>query len=364
MEKRRKQRRSKEAAGKQEAEPRGVQTAGESHNIKEPILKDTTTIIIPNYNGLKFMEMCFESLEAQTYKRFHTLVVDNGSTDGSVEWLKEHESDRLQVIYLDENTGFSGAVNKGIQAADTKYVLLLNNDVRCEPDFVLELVRAISRTPNVFSVASKMLKMYEPDTIDSAGDLYTVLGWAFNRGAGESAENYSHPTEVFTACAGAAIYRREVFDEIGLFDEKHFAYLEDVDIGYRARIAGYRNLYCPKAIVYHVGSGTSGSMYNPFKVKLSARNIIYVYYKNMPLLQRILNLPALALGSVVRWVFFVRKGFGKDYLAGLAEGIKTYETCRRVPFRLRDIPRYIEIEYEMIAAALLYVRQRALAHLK
>ncbi len=324
--------------------------------MKEKALKVTTTVIIPNFNGLKFLDTCLDSLEEQTYRNFRILFVDNGSTDGSTDWLRAHESDRVRVIFMGKNTGFSAAVNAGIRASDTKYVLLLNNDVRCGRHFVGEMVRAISAAPNVFSVASKMVQMYRPDKLDSAGDLYTILGWAYNRGTGEDRDSYSRPTEVFSACAGAAIYRWDVFDEIGLFDEMHFAYLEDIDVGYRARIRGYRNIYWPKAVVYHVGSGTSGSRYNPFKVKLSARNSIYLYYKNMPPLQRLVNLPAFALGTLVKWVFFACKGYGRDYREGFSEGMRTRESCRRVPFRWRDLPRYIEIEYELIAAAFLYVR--------
>lgn len=321
-------------------------------------MKKTTTVIIPNYNGIKFLDTCLDSLRGQTYKGFDILFVDNGSTDGSVEWLRDHEAENVRVIYLDHNIGFSGAVNKGIRASATKFVLLLNNDVKCDPHFVGALVRAIAQAPNVFSVASRMIQMYHPDKLDSTGDLYTVLGWAVNRGTGESTDKYRRTTEVFSACAGAAIYRRSAFDRIGFFDEMHFAYLEDIDIGYRARIAGYRNIYCPKAVVYHVGSGTSGSKYNAFKVKLSARNNIYVYYKNMSPVQRILNLPAFCLGTAVKSVFFTIKGFGRDYREGIIEGIRTRKNCRRVRYRLRDIPRYIEIEYELIAAALLYARQR------
>ena len=133
----------------------------------------TTTIIIPNYNGLKFMDECIRSLNAQTYPNFRTLVVDNGSTDGSVEWLKEHQID---TIFLPENTGFSGAVNVGIKAADTPYVLLLNNDVRVDEYFVAEMVRAIGQSERIFSVSSRMIQMYHPDRLDDAGD-YVFPAW-------------------------------------------------------------------------------------------------------------------------------------------------------------------------------------------
>lgn len=312
----------------------------------------TTTIIIPNYNGLKFMDECIRSLNAQTYPNFRTLVVDNGSTDGSVEWLKEHQID---TIFLPENTGFSGAVNVGIKAADTPYVLLLNNDVRVDEYFVAEMVRAIGQSERIFSVSSRMIQMYHPDRLDDAGDMYSLLGWAYQRGVGRDLTHYRRSSRVFSACAGAAIYRREVFEEIGYFDEMHFAYLEDIDVGYRARIAGYDNIYCPAALVWHVGSGTSGSKYNSFKVKLAARNNLYLNYKNMPLLQLLFNLPFLLIGTGIKYLFFKKMGFAADYAEGFSEGIKTLGKCKKVPFRAEHIGNYLQIEWELFTGTLLYV---------
>ena len=249
------------------------------------------TIIIPNYNGLAFMEPCMKALDHQNFKDFSVLVVDNGSTDGSVEWLKEHG---IPAVFLKTNTGFSGAVNVGIKKAATPYVILLNNDTKADPDYVGELVRAMEASPKIFSVSSRMIQMYHPDLMDDAGDMYSVLGWAYQRGVGQPLERYDKPFKIFSACAGAAIYRRQVFEEIGYFDEMHFAYLEDIDVGYRAKLYGYDNVYCPTARIFHVGSGTSGSKYNSFKVKLAARNNVYLNYKNMPAGQLLLN--ALPIG--------------------------------------------------------------------
>lgn len=312
----------------------------------------TTTIIIPNYNGLKFMDECIRSLNAQTYPNFRTLVVDNGSTDGSVEWLKEHQID---TIFLPENTGFSGAVNVGIKAADTPYVLLLNNDVRVDEYFVAEMVRAIGQSERIFSVSSRMIQMYHPDRLDDAGDMYSLLGWAYQRGVGRDLTHYRRSSRVFSACAGAAIYRREVFEEIGYFDEMHFAYLEDIDVGYRAKIAGYYNLYCPSAKVFHVGSGTSGSKYNSFKVKLAARNNVYLNYKNMPAPQLLVNSLPIVAGIAGKYFFFKKLGFEKDYVAGVLEGIKTVKKTRKVPYRKEDFPNYLAIEWELIYGAALYI---------
>ena len=267
----------------------------------------------------------------QICRDFDILVVDNGSTDGSVEWLKEQE---IPTIFLPENTGFSGAVNVGLKAAATPYVILLNNDT--EPDFhyVGEMIKAIERSPKIFSVSCKMIQLCRKELMDDAGDMYSLLGWA-------------------------AIYRREVFDEIGYFDEMHFAYLEDLDVGYRARIAGYDNIYCPTAMVYHVGSGTSGSKYNPFKVKLAARNNIYLNYKNMPLLQLAVNLLPILLGMGLKYMFFKKKGFGRDYAAGVREGLATAKRCRKVPYSRERLKNYLAIEWELITGTFIYVYEFA-----
>ena len=230
-------------------------------------MEKKVTVIIPNYNGLKFMEPCMAALKRQTSQEFEVLVVDNGSADGSAEWLKEHQ---IPGIFLKENTGFSGAVNAGIRASRTPYVILLNNDTEAEPDYIEELVKAIEQSPRIFSVSPRMIQMHRRDRMDDGGDMYSIMGWAYQRGVGQEIERYERPCHIFSACAGAAIYRREIFEEIGYFDEMHFAYLEDIDVGYRAKIAGYYNRYCPSAVVYHVGSGTSGSKYNSFKVRLAA----------------------------------------------------------------------------------------------
>lgn len=317
----------------------------------------TTTVIIPNYNGLRFMDECIDALNDQTYRNFKILVVDNGSTDGSVEWLREK---KLETIFLSENTGFSGAVNIGIRAAATPYVILLNNDTRVDEYYVAEMVRTICASEKIFSVSSRMIQMYHPELMDDAGDMYSVLGWAYQRGVGQSIERYRKPCRIFSACAGAAIYRRAVFDEIGYFDEMHFAYLEDLDVGYRARIAGYDNVYCPAAIVWHVGSGTSGSKYNSFKVKLAARNNIYVNYKNMPAPQLFINAVPIAVGVLLKYLFFKKIGYEKDYLEGLKEGVKTAYRCKKVPYRSKDLKNYLAIELELVVGTLLYVYEFAI----
>lgn len=312
----------------------------------------SVTVIIPNYNGLNFMEPCMEALEKQTCKDFDVLVVDNGSSDGSVRWLKEKG---IPSIFLEKNTGFTGAVNVGIQAAKTPYVLLLNNDTQAEPDMVGELLKTICQSKKIFAVSSKMIQMYHKELMDDAGDMYSLMGWAYQRGVGRSSRGYNRPREVFSACAAAAIYRREVFETIGFFDEMHFAYLEDIDVCYRAKIFGYHNRYCPSAVIYHVGSGTSGSKYNAFKVRLAARNNVYLNYKNMPWGQIIVNSVPLTLGILIKYGFFKKIGFGKEYLEGVKEGFLTMRKCRKVAFSFDHLSNYLSIEWELIAGACIYV---------
>ena len=281
------------------------------------------SIVIPNFNGKHFLEDCLNAVFAQDIDNMEVIVVDNGSTDGSQEYLDAYPG--VRVLKMDKNYGFCGAVNAGIKAADSEYVILLNNDTEVDKCFAAELLDVIQSDEKIFSCSSKMIQFHDRNLMDDAGDYYCALGWAFGRGKGGDIERYDKSVDIFAACAGAAIYRKKMLESLGYFDENHFAYLEDIDIGYRARIHGYKNVYAPKAIVYHVGSGFSGYAHNAFKVKLSSRNSVYLAYKNMPFLQIILNSPFLLLGHLVKWLFFLKKGLGKDYVQGVKEGFTLFK---------------------------------------
>lgn len=303
------------------------------------------TIIIPNYNGKKLLENCIETLERQTCRDFKLLVVDNGSTDGSVDVASEVLN--MEVIALPENTGFCGAVNTGIRHTQTPYFILLNNDTEAEPVFVEALLAGIGKSERIFSCGAMMIDYHNRELIDNAGDYYTALGWAAARAKGRKVCDYEMEREVFSCCGGASIYRTDVAREIGLFDENHFAYLEDVDIGYRARIHGYRNYYVPQAKVYHVGSATTGTRYNEKKVFLAARNSMYLIYKNMPLLQIILNLPLILAGILIKFLFFLEKGLAGEYLRGIGAGISGASKCRKIQFRMKDAGNYVRIQFSL-----------------
>ncbi len=173
------------------------------------------------------------------------IFVDNGSVDGSRE-LTEEKYPWVKVIALAENTGFCKAVNLGIEATQTPYVVLLNNDTEAEPDFLKELYLGIERKKNAFSGAARMLQFHDRGKMDDAGNYYNCLGWAFALGKGKPEENYLKERKIFASCGGAAIYRTELVKKLGGFDEEHFAYLEDIDLGYRAQIAGTKTGICRK----------------------------------------------------------------------------------------------------------------------
>ena len=303
------------------------------------------SVIIPNYNGMQYVKRCLDSLMAQTLKDWEILFIDNGSADGSRE-LVEKEYPLVRVIALPENLGFCGAVNIGIRAATAPYVVLLNNDTEAEPEFLQELYDGIRRKPRAFSGGAMMLQFHDREKIDDAGNFYNALGWAFALGKGKPAADYNKERKIFSACGGAAIYRKDLLEELGYFDEEHFAYLEDTDIGYRAQIAGYENWYFPKAKVYHVGSGTSGSRYNQFKIRYSSRNNIYMIYKNMPILQIVLNMPLLVAGFTVKLLFFSFKGYGREYAAGIKNG---FSICKKnkVRFQWKHMGNYCRIQIQL-----------------
>ncbi len=319
------------------------------------------TVVIPNYNGIQYLEGCLKALYRQELgtPSFEVLIVDNASGDGSIEQAKTLVEEQqaggsagitqTRFLCLKENTGFCHAVNVGIQNSQAPYVILLNNDTKVRPGFVKRLYQAIEKETQIFSVSAKMLMWDRPDLIDDAGDLYTVFGWAYAVGKGKAASAYNSPSRIFAACGGAAIYRRSILEEIGLFDEQHFAYMEDIDIGYRALIHGYSNSYEPRAQVVHYGSASSGSRYNAFKTRIAAANNVYMIYKNMPLLQVLWNLPFLMAGFLIKWIFFCRKKMGRLYLAGLWDGLRKSMRkegqMHKVRFEKKYFGNYLKIQW-------------------
>ena len=237
------------------------------------------SVIIPNWNGAALLPSCLDALRRQTYAPLEIVVVDNASRDNSILLLREHYAD-VNLIELPENRGLTGAVNAGIRANDAEIIALLNNDAEAESTWVARLVEALEARPDAGSAASKMRLFDRPDVLNSAGDTYGLDGLPANRGVWEvDAGQYDAMADVFGACGGAAAYRRAMLDEIGLFDEDLFMYCEDVDIAWRAQVAGYRCVFAPQSIVYHRLSATGGGKTASY---YTGRNTLWVIAKDYP----------------------------------------------------------------------------------
>ncbi len=305
------------------------------------------SIVIPNFNGNEFLKECLSSIKKQTYPFYDVIIVDNGSEDESVEFIQKNYPE-FKLIQNKENLGFATAVNQGIKASMSEYIFLLNNDTELEINCISNLLKCIEKDDKLFAVSSKMIQYDDRNLIDDAGDEYTILGYTRKVGNNRSSKQYQNEREIFSASAGAALYRKSIFDIIGYFDENFFAYMEDVDISYRAKLYGFKCYYCPSAVVYHRLSATSGSKYNAFKIRLAARNNIYVPYKNMPWPQLALNLLFLIAGYLVKYLVFISKGHGNDYISGLREGLTTLNKIERVEYDNERLSNYLSIEWILI----------------
>lgn len=256
------------------------------------------SVVIPNWNGARWLPLCLDSLRGQTFRDFEVLVVDNGSSDGSVGLLATHYPE-VRVIPLPENKGFSGGVNVGIQASSGKYVAVLNNDLELHPRWLECTVQTLAEHPEAGFCAGKLLFYADRKTIDGAGMALDWRGQAYNLGHGEvDVGQFETPREVPGAGAAAVLYRRAMLDDIGLLDEDFFAYFEDVDLSFRAQLAGYRCRYAPDAVAYHVGSAS------PFRWPgLGVRNWLWVLLKNVPvgMLHRFQLLEALGGMFLAAW---------------------------------------------------------------
>ena len=316
------------------------------------------SVVTPNYNGKKFLKNYFKSLNLDKEYIGEVIIVDNASGDGSVEYIKNTKFEYdVRLIENSENLGFAPAVNQAISKAKNEYIFSLNNDTEIEKGTIKALINLIESDEEIFSVQAKMLQYGDKNIIDDVGDDYNLLGWTKKRGEGRSSAEYMEVSEIFSSCAGAALYRKSLLDKYGAFDSKFFAYMEDVDLALRARINGYKNLYCPDALVYHIGSATSGSRYNEFKVKLAARNNVWIVYKNIPIPFKIINFIFLFFGFLIKYIFFLKKGFGPQYLQGIREGLNRRNELEKVKFRGKNFKNYFKIEYRLIINTIKFLKK-------
>ena len=282
------------------------------------------TVVIPTWNGRALLELVMPSLERQAYRDFETLVVDNGSSDGTAEHARERWP-WAEVVALPRNVGFAAGVNRGIERARGEYVALVNNDMELDPAFLGALVAALDDEPAAASATAKMLFFDDREILDGAGDVLHWSGVVRLRGRGERDRGqYDAPTEVFSACAGAALYRRAAFDEVGSFDEAFFAQMEDVDWGFRARLLGYGCRYVPGAVVYHKGSASMWreGRRDPRFWGMPVRNCIWMWIKNYPLDCLLRNAHLLLLHELAGLYFATREGMARAQLRAWRDALR------------------------------------------
>lgn len=278
------------------------------------------SVVIVNWNGKKFLSECLDGLRHQTYQKFTIILVDNGSNDGSVDFVNRSYPE-VKTIALPKNIGFSAANNIALKTVQTEYVALLNNDAVPHQQWLQSLTQALETNPEAGFAASKMLFYDNPETIDRAGDTYTRAGTGLLRGRGKSASNYNKRECIFGACAGAALYRTLMLKDIGLFDENFFLLYEDVDISFRAQLKGYKCLYVPEAVVYHKAS--SSIVYDsPISVYYSHRNLEWVYIKNMPSNLILKTIWLHVIYDIAAFFFFAANGRIKEFIKAKWDALK------------------------------------------
>ncbi len=324
------------------------------------------SIVIPNLNGANWLKDCIESIYSQTFSDFELIIVDNASTDESLQIAESYVGrQNYTLIKNSTNTGFSAAVNAGINISKGQYVVLFNNDAFAQPNWLSELIKTADTDENIFAVQGLMIRHYERDICDDAGDYVTLFGFACKRGDGLYHKRYNKPGRIFSACGGASLYRKSILDKIGLFDELFFAYFEDVDISWRANSLGYKNMYNPNAVCYHICGATTGAVrYNEFKSIQSGRNSILLPYKNMPIVMFIINFIPLALGYLLKTIMFALKGYKTPYIKGAKQAFQVLNKVKKPKFKFKNLKNYFYIEWLLIINCFTYVIYRIRRALK
>ncbi len=282
----------------------------------------TISIIIPNYNGAAYLEKCLKSIRAQAYSKLEIVVVDNASRDRSVDIVRA-EAPEAMLLRENRNLGFAGGVNAGILASQGDWVAVLNNDTEVRFDWLDACVQAIRNHPDAAFFACRVSDFNRRGILYSAGDCFLRAGLGYRRGQDQAdEEHFRSECEIFSASGCAALYRRKALEEIGGFDERFFAYLEDVDLGLRLQAAGYHGYYVPGAEVYHHGGATSGGEFSRLSVRLRTRNALLLLFKSLPakILSRCLPMIFLAQLS---WLFrVILHGRLLSYFSGMIGAIR------------------------------------------
>jgi GT2 family glycosyltransferase len=266
------------------------------------------SVVVVNFNGKKYLSSCFNSLFQQTYSQMEVILVDNASVDGSIEFIQENFP-RVKIIPQSTNLGFAGGTNAGIRVANGEFILTLNNDTIVDSHLLEEIVKPMQLDSRVGVCGSKMI--LPNGRINSTAICISRSGAAWDRGMDElDRGQYDMPEEVFGACAGAALYRRSMLEEIGLFDEDFFLFMEDVDLAFRAQLSGWKCMYVPSARVVHIHGGTAGTG-SELAVYYGNRNLIWYIIKNFPPRVLFLSIPWIFVRNCCDIPYYLLRQRGK-----------------------------------------------------
>jgi GT2 family glycosyltransferase len=288
------------------------------------------SIVIVTWNSGKYLPRCLDCLRQQTLQEFEIVLIDNGSSDNSIDGLEEQYPELgFRMERQSRNLGFAAGNNRGARLARGKWLVLLNADAFPEPDWLAQLIAATESHPEFSSFSSRQLQASDPSILDGTGDAYHVSGMAWRLGLGyPAAQNGLAEAEIFSPCAAAAMYLREAFLDVDGFDEDFFSYFEDVDLGFRLQLRGYRCLYLPGAVVHHVGSASLGQR-SDFAFYHSHRNLVWTYVKNMPSGMFWLYLLEHLIANLVYVLYYALRGRGKVLIRAKYDAIKGLPAARK-----------------------------------
>jgi len=316
-------------------------------------LRPKVSVVVLNWNGKKFLHNCFESIFNQTYKNYEVILVDNGSTDGSVEYV-HNKFPIVKIVENKRNLGFAEGNNIGIRNASGNYIILLNNDIKLNKNFIRELVKVADSNKRIGMVAPKIV-YFDTDNIDTIGLRLFKSGLAWDT------KDPSKANAVIAPCAGAALYKRKMLDDIKInneyFDKDFFIYCEDLDLGLRAQARKWKYSYAPKAIIHHLHSATMGK-HKDRSVYLSHRNNVWVIIKNFPTKVLIKNFLWITLAQLATVLIYVRKGKTKIILKSKIDAIKGLKKILKKRKKIQYKRKITEYEFQALLDKDLFPRHQ------
>jgi len=289
------------------------------------------SVVIPNWNGASFLPVCLDSLKSQSFRDFEVIVVDNGSTDNSRDLLASKYK-WVRVVPLGKNEGFAGGCNHGISSSHGRWVILMNNDTEAHKDWLKNIAVAIKNKPEYSFFATKILRFDKRDILDGTGDFISRSLFVFRFGQFDTDQGqYDGLGEIFSPCGASAVYRKTMLDDIGLLDEDFFAYLEDIDLGMRAHISGYKGFFIPDAVIYHIGgASTDSEQMSPWVYKQNIRNMFLILFKDIPFPVFLICIPSMIFWHSAHLFYVIRRRreLFKYYFIALYESLKLYRKMR------------------------------------